>query len=228
MTSIASTEPGGEARTYGGETGTERVARRREQLIDAAFELIAEHGSGRLNIEVICRHAGLGKRYFYESFADLDAITGAVIDGVATGMIGAMEAVFDPDRPLGDLTRATIEALVAHVSEDPRRARVLFGEAAGSEAAAAYRETAGRRITDIVAARGRTLHRARDNDDPIVHLSATYIVGGTGQALLAWVDGESPLTREQFVENLAGLWLVTGEGMTERVRKARRGSRQTR
>ena len=61
-------------RVYGGRTGDERAAARRDALVAAAFSLVAEEGWRGVNIEAVCRRAALNKRYFYESFEGLDAL----------------------------------------------------------------------------------------------------------------------------------------------------------
>ena len=72
-----------QGRTYGGQTGDERAAARRDELVSSAFALVAERGWRELNIESVCRLAGLNKRYFYEGFRDLDGITAAVTERLA-------------------------------------------------------------------------------------------------------------------------------------------------
>ena len=59
-------------RTYAGEQGDERIARRREQLMDAALEVLGSDDGGALTVRGVCREAKLTARYFYESFDSAD------------------------------------------------------------------------------------------------------------------------------------------------------------
>jgi AcrR family transcriptional regulator len=70
-------------RTYGGVAGGERQAGRRAQLIEAGLRLLGAAGGPRdLTVRGVCREAGLAARYFYENFADRDALALAVYDDV--------------------------------------------------------------------------------------------------------------------------------------------------
>jgi AcrR family transcriptional regulator len=65
-------------RDYDGKTADERVADRRARLIAAGVELFGEHGYAGTSIRSVLRQSGLRDRYFGESFADLDSLSGAV------------------------------------------------------------------------------------------------------------------------------------------------------
>src|SRR4051794_16661626 len=70
----------GQPGVWRGTTAEERLAPRREKLVQAGFELLGEHGPAGTTVRGVCAHAGLNPRYFYESFADLDELMGAVFD----------------------------------------------------------------------------------------------------------------------------------------------------
>jgi AcrR family transcriptional regulator len=61
-------------RDYDGKTAAERVAERRERLINAGVELFGERGYAATSIRSVLQQAGLRDRYFGESFADLDSL----------------------------------------------------------------------------------------------------------------------------------------------------------
>ena len=203
------------ARTYGGETGDERAARRRRALLDAALDLVAEHGRQALRVETLCRQAGLNKRYFYESFPDLDAVVAALMQRLAEDAIAAALAARGTDHPDEAAIRRSVAAFVGHVTDDPRRARVLFGAVPAGDAAAQPRAVALHEIASIVAAQGRTAYGLRD--DPRVDLAATVIVGGMSQAVLDWLDGHVGGTREAFVDELVALCLAVAHETTVRM-----------
>lgn len=43
-------------------------------------------------------------------------------------------------------------------------------------------------------------------------MAAALLVGGVAELLIAWLDGRLALAREQLVDDLTALFVVTGEG----------------
>lgn len=208
------------ARTYGGQTAAERAAGRRVVLLDAAFALVAESGWRALTIEAVCRAGGLNKRYFYDAFADLDALVGALVGRVAEDAVTpalAVLAAADPGAPVGETTRAVVRVLIAHLTDDPRRARVLFGAVPAGDAAAAHRSAAIRDVITTAAAQGRSIHHLAA-DDPVADVAASMLVGGTSQAVLDWLDGRIDAGRDAFVDDLVALWQAVGDTAAARAR----------
>jgi AcrR family transcriptional regulator len=198
------------ARVYGGESGDTRAVRRREALVETAFALVAEHGWRRLSIEAVCRRAGLNKRYFYAAFADLDALIAAVTERLADDAIAVTLAAVPSGGSPAQATRAALAVFVAHLTDDPRRARVLFGAVPAADAAAGHRAEAIRRLIATVAAQGRSLYGIASSD-PAIELSAAMLIGGTSQALLDWLDGRVTCSRAELVDDLVDLWLAVGD-----------------
>ena len=78
----------------------------------------------------VCRECGLNTRYFYESFADIDDLLGAVYDRVSAQLADVVEAaIAEAEDSVRARTRAGIAAVLGFSSADPRRGRVLFTEA---------------------------------------------------------------------------------------------------
>jgi AcrR family transcriptional regulator len=205
------------SRIYGGRTGDERAAARREALVAATFSLVAEEGWRGVNIEAVCRRAGLNKRYFYESFEGVDGLISAVTAWLADDAIAVTLAALDPELPRDDSTGNAIAAFVTHLTDDPRRARVLFGAVPADDAAAGPRAAAIRRLIAIVEAQGRSIYSVSE-ERPAAELSAAMIIGGTSQAILDWLDGRAPCEREELVAHLTSLWLAIGDATEAQVR----------
>jgi AcrR family transcriptional regulator len=55
-------------------------AQRREQLIDAALEVILEHGYGGVSIEAVARTAGVTRPVVYDHFSDLARLLHALVE----------------------------------------------------------------------------------------------------------------------------------------------------
>ncbi len=191
-------------RTYGGQTADERSAQRAGDMIAAAFALVAEHGWRDLSIESVCREAKLNKRYFYETFRGLDTLIAAVVNQLADDAIAITLAALDPAMSLATVAWVSVSTFVTHLTDDPRRARVLFGAVPAADAAAGHRASAVRQLIGTVAAQGRSIHDL--TEDPIVPLTAAILIGGTSQAVLDWLDGQFDGTRQQLIEDLTIIW----------------------
>lgn len=205
-------------RTYGGQTGEQRAAARRASLVDAAYSIAADEGWGALSIEAVCRRAGLNKRYAYEAFeGGLDGLVAALMAQVADGAVDVALGVIDDAAGADDArVAAGIGAFVEHLTDDPRRARVLFGALPAGEAAAAHRDAALRRLIATVADTGRTLHGI---DDPVVETAAAMLIGGTSQAVLDLLDGRIRGEREDAIADLVALWQAISDAAAARARQ---------
>jgi AcrR family transcriptional regulator len=206
-------------RQYAGESGEERAQRRRQALLQSALVQIADQGWRQLSVDALCHEAGLHKRYFYESFQDLDALAAALIEDLAAGVYRATMGIRNAKRSVPELAHAVIDALVRNLTDDPRRARVLFGEMAASQSVMMLRKRAIRGIEAAVMERAGEVHGKAVVQSPLASLTASLLVGGTAQAVLDWLDGLIPLSREQFIDDLARLWLITGDGAAASARQ---------
>src|SRR3954462_11538314 len=66
---------------------SDRRAERRALLVDAAYRLFGDEGESAVSVRSVCRECGLNTRYFYESFADVDDLLGAVYDRVSAELV---------------------------------------------------------------------------------------------------------------------------------------------
>jgi AcrR family transcriptional regulator len=202
---------------YGGVDATERVATRRAKLTDAALELLGTDGWPATTVRGICAHARLTPRYFYESFEDRDAIVLAVFDEIAADAARAvMEAVVAAPVVAAPAdarakSRAAIGAFIELITDDPRKARVLFIEAMGSESLARRRFETVRMFARLVAEQARAFYNVPNEPDPLVELTALMLAGGLAEAILAWLDGTLRITREQLIEDCTDLFVANGE-----------------
>ncbi len=210
---------------YGGRDADQRRAARRSQLLEAALELLGSQGWPAATVRAICARAQLTPRYFYESFADREELLLAVFDriaGEAAAVVLEAAQQAPPDARLK--ARAAIGAFVVLVSEDRRKAKILFVEAMGSESLARRRFETLRVFAGLVAAQAREFYGVPGTAGPLVEMSALMVVGGLAETLLAWLDGTLPVTREQLIEDCADLFVATGQGAVELAR-ARAASR---
>ena len=199
---------------YGGVSADERRADRRQRLLDAGLEVLGTDGWQATTVRAICEQAKLNPRYFYESFSGLDELLVAVFDRIQAEAIAVVlrSVEENPDDP--DVTaRAAIGAFVELMTEDPRKGRVAFVEAMGSEALLRRRLDTLQQAAEIVVAYGRELPEASAADEQTIQLTAQVLVGGLVEALIAWFEGRLEVSRERLVAHCAALF-VAATGVT--------------
>jgi AcrR family transcriptional regulator len=204
-------------RAYGGVSADERIAVRREKLLDAGLELFGTRGFAATGVKDVCREAGLTDRYFYESFASNEVLFLAVFDRLTDELFGAVataaiEAGDDAERQLRSAISAFVDALVA----DSRKPRVLFMDAAaaGPNAAAHMRATL-RRFTTLVAATARA-HLPAETPAEDVQLVALSLVGLLERAITDREEGALEIPAERLVERCVALYLTFLEAVAAR------------
>jgi AcrR family transcriptional regulator len=208
---------------YGGVSAEARRAGRRAQLIGAGLDLLGGEGWQATTVRAVCARAKLTPRYFYESFADLDALLEAVFDEIAGEAAAAvLERVLAAEHDANAKARAAIGAFVSFVADDPRKARVLFVEALGSEVLVRKRFGLLRMFASIIEAQGRAFYGIPEGHRALVQTTALTVAGGLAETLLAWLDGTLEVDQAQLVEDCAELFVATGEAAV-RLAQARSG-----
>lgn len=197
-------------RAYGGVSGDARQAERRAQLIEAGLELLgSREGAPTLSVRGACKQAGLTARYFYEQFADRDALAVAVLDHVVSDIATATRtAVLEAPSDGRSQIRAGIDTIVRKISEDPRRGRLLFSGDHGIAELASRRIEANRTFARMLAQRAQEFYGVRDG--PGLALLTEFLVGGISQTLSAWQSGSLDMPAERIVERCTELFLAVG------------------
>jgi AcrR family transcriptional regulator len=199
-------------RTYGGVSAEDRRARRREQLLNAGLDLLGTDGWSATTMTAVCARAGLTERYFYESFADREALLLAVFDRVTSQAAEVvLEAIEASPREARTRTRAAIAAFIELLTDDPRKGRVAFVEALGSEALMRRRYDTIRTFAGLLSGQAREFYGMLEGRDQLVELTSFMLVGGLAEALMAWLGGELRTSREQLIEDTTDLFVATGE-----------------
>ena len=192
-------------RLYGGMTATERSAQRRSQLLDAAIDVLAGDGWEGATVTAICERAGLIPRYFYESFRDREALLIAVFDSIVDEVSQEIGERGTDDPSVAGLIRATIDAWLAVASQDPRKGRVAFVEALGSEALMqrrldATRAYAERLLDRSVSARPRARHSRA-----ALQCASLITAGGLIETMIEWMRGNVDLSADEIAEHYTRL-----------------------
>jgi AcrR family transcriptional regulator len=198
-----------------GTTAEERSAERRAKLLQAGFELLGEGGSEGTTVRGVCARAQLNPRYFYESFEDLDALMNAVFDGVVRDTTSrTLKAIAQADNTAEAKTRAAQQVGIRHLTDDPRRIRIVFGEGStgvlGRRRAQMVTQTA--QLMAEMAARFYGIPR----DDKLLVSSTTVLAGGLFELMVAWSNKRVDLTVDELIEHTTML-IVGMSGAAERV-----------
>jgi AcrR family transcriptional regulator len=183
-------------------------------LLDVALDVMAANDWRSVTVEKLCVAAGLNKRYFYESFTDLDAVAAAAVDEIAAevGAATLSAAAAAAGEPLDRQAAAAVDAVVRHLVDDPRRARVLLGGVAASPAMHHHRDAVMRGLTAVLVGHARGVHGVELEKDPLAEVAPAFVIGGTADAILAFLDGRARVSIDELVDSLATLWLITGNG----------------
>jgi AcrR family transcriptional regulator len=186
--------------TYGGVSAEQRRVERRRRLLDAALDVIGTQGWSATTLRGVCERARVGPRFFYESFADLDALAAALHDEVLEAALRRTIAAIDaaPD-DLPARTTAAFRAMISEVIDDPRRARVLWVEAYGSDTLVRRRFAAMRRLARVAMEQSHDLLDLPPDGDRVLQAVSIMLTGGVTEFVLAWLDGGMDVSRDELL-----------------------------
>ncbi|WP_342800040.1 TetR/AcrR family transcriptional regulator [Nocardia sp. No.11] len=121
-----------DGRRYRGAAPGQRQQERRARLIEAATEAFGTDGYRNTTVTTICAAAGVGKRYFYESFTDSEDLLLEVYREVTARMLEAIHVgIGDLDADIDTRVRGTLTAYFQLILDDPRVPRIAFFEILG-------------------------------------------------------------------------------------------------
>lgn len=206
---------------YGGVPAEERARTRRAHLLDAALDFMGEGSWRSATVAELCVRAGLHKRYFYESFTDLDGVARGVVDMVAEDVAGAALGTFlslPEGTSLEDQARATLGAVIRVLVDDPRKAQTMFGPVSASLDLLEHRALALAGLTAVLVEHARAIHDVELEADSLAAVTPAFLVGGTGEAVLSWLRDPARSSVGQLVDDVTVLWLITGNGAADAAR----------
>jgi AcrR family transcriptional regulator len=194
-------------RDYNGKTAAERIAQRRERLIDAGVELFGERGYAATSIRAVLQQSGLRDRYFGESFADLDSLLAAVYSRLIDEEISGCAAAIDKTNGGSEGARAMIDTITRSFEKNPGKARIKSREIlSGGPVAREQRHAGLRRLAQLVADL-LPPSRALNSGDAL--LLGLGIVAAADEFLMTWMDGAAGLTRDRVVDTVTLLFDAT-------------------
>lgn len=190
-----------QVRPYRGVDATERVAQRRRRLLDAGLDLLgaAAQDPAELTVRAVCGQAGLGVRYFYESFTDKDDFVAAVFDSVVADIAATTQAAVAAAPP-EEQARAGMANVVRTIAADARVGRLLFSIELSNTVIVRKRAESTALFAMLLLQHAGALG-AQNND--LTKAAAHFAVGGVGQTISAWLSGDLKLDDEALVDQLA-------------------------
>lgn len=193
----------GDQRIWGGTTLADRRATRREKLLETGLELLGGEAPGALTVRAACRHAQLTERYFYESFPDRDALVVAVYEQVADEALQTLHRATAGITDRVTIARASVEAMVGLMVDDPRKGRVLL-VAPITEPTLAGRVIA-QAPTWAFLIREQLSADASEEDRDLI---STGLVGTLTSLFFAYLEGTLQVSRAAFVDHLVRVLLT--------------------
>jgi AcrR family transcriptional regulator len=118
------------ARNYAGLSADERRLARRERLIEGAIRAYGELGYRNTTVKAVCEAAGLTERYFYESFANSEALLVAAFETVSRRVFNCLEEVRKAHSGTEECGHAVLRAYYQVLKDDPDGARLFVIEIA--------------------------------------------------------------------------------------------------
>ncbi len=197
-------------RPYRGISAEDRKSVRRRQLLDAALEIVGTRGVERATMTAICAQAGLTERYFYESFSAREDLLLAMVEEIAEQVrTAALAALRSTEGDAEAKARAAVAAFAALLTDDPRKGRAAIIESSALPVLRQRRHELFVGFATLVVAQARALFGDSALPSPQDEISAMLLVGGLGELLTAWLQGETRAEVEDIVD-VATRWFAAG------------------
>lgn len=187
-------------RPFRGVNADQRVQDRRNRLIAAGLDEVAEVGVTGLRMNTVCRRARLSQRYFYEHFANRDELLAALFDDVMRDVFTQTLAAVDACGPdIVERASAALAVFYDVIINDVPRAR-LYAESAGVAAVAARKRVATDQyvafVTEQVAA---VVGSMDDRTAGRLAMATRVLVGGQVDAAIALAAGDVVISRADYI-----------------------------
>lgn len=188
----------GVVRAYGGISAEDRRAERRKRLLAAGRTAWAESGPAGVKVRGICALSGLNDRYFYEHFANREALLVAVADDVRDQLLAVMvEAGLTAEGAAFERLQAALQAFLDTVATDPDILRIVTSDTAGIPGLAERRHDVLTTIADLVVRYAPEIDDTERDPDQL-RRAAMFITGGVNQLIEGWLDGVIAMTTTEL------------------------------
>lgn len=226
MAEARGTIPG---RRIRGLNAEERKAQRRQQVLDAMLDLVAERGLANTSIEQICQTAYVATRSFYELFDSKEACYLALLEQMTQEISDRVVAALDGVDDAEGATDAVLSAFAHALVDDPRIGRASFGQAAGVSTAVEGQRRANRRwaaefLEGVWRRYGVIGPGTKKVGGADVHRVAVGVIGGLFDLVVDWLhdtdaadaDGMAPDV-DALIGDLTAFYGLVRDGMASRL-----------
>ncbi|GAA1527193.1 TetR/AcrR family transcriptional regulator [Kribbella lupini] len=198
----------------------QRRAERREQLLDAALDLFAAQGYLNTSIEQICTKAYVGTKSFYEVFDNRESCYVALLKRTSERLEDTMITL--AANHAGGREREVAPGLLAAFAhalvDDPRVARVTFGQAGGiSETVERQRRTNRRWAAGFLEQLWNSYDGPQSElDHRMRHGVAIGLVGGLFDLISDWLldaDLHDQRQLEDLIDDLTTFYITVRRGL---------------
>jgi AcrR family transcriptional regulator len=184
-------------------------------LLEAALEVFTAQGFHGTKVRDVCRQSGLTERYLYESFGNKEALLAALAEEIVADLIAAVGPAIE--LAATDLTGAVEEvarAVVHSLTDDPRRAQILFVEVVGvsREMEDMRRQIIGG-LTNLVRAGAARAYGDWVLGSIEVQLTSRGLIGAAQELLIAYARNELALDQETLITSFARLFMAAAPVM---------------
>lgn len=192
------------SRDYSGRTAVDRVTERREKLISAGIQIVGAEGVPALTMRAVCREAALSPKFFYESFADIDALLHEVY-AVTLQRLRSTVLAAARGADLAAITGNCVDAAARLMEEDPGVCRILLVEPIADQRLRLYvRETVPALMKTALADLGLKL---TDSAQTRMHFATLF--GALISLFIEWTEGNLGKNRKAFAEHVTQLILAS-------------------
>jgi AcrR family transcriptional regulator len=209
------TEVSTTGRRIRGLNAEQRRAQRRDQLLDSALSLFAANGYQNTSIEQICATAYVSTKSFYEVFDGREDCSLELMRRSSERIIGQVVAAFEGQsgESEDELTATLVTAFAHAVVDDPRVAKVLFGEGVAVSAATERQRRTNRRWAAEFLQQVWRQYGHRDQSGRAV---AVGVIGGLFDILADWLmdaDTDDPAAIERLIADLLVFYRTVRAGL---------------
>ena len=206
------------ARPYRGIAANDRVASRRDALMQAGLHVFDTEGWSALSARRVCEAAGLTRRYFYESFQDLDALVAAIFVSITGEVTAAIRATIkDEALTLEERMERAVAAGMATL--DPLvKGRFLVAAQRAGGSVTLHRAAVHDEMAMLVRRALCATHQGRQRPiEPADAAIAARMALGAVLALLdCWFEGEVQLSSAEVSSRAATAAIAIFEALGER------------